>query len=190
MPNIKPFRDYDEHDVVNLFAFSGAATADKGTFVDVASFFPSNFQGWGVEDVGASNIDGVWSKRYNVKARVVNAVSGSNKTLGMLLYDVRENDENGQPLRFLPRDAKDARMVVESGEAVPILTKGIVEISGVNGVPGPGSGAMLSAANDGTLVVVHPALLSQTGFALSATKVGKFLSSTGADGYALLKIEL
>ena len=46
--NIKPFRDYDEHDVVNLFAFSGAATADKGTFVDVATFFPSNYQGFGV----------------------------------------------------------------------------------------------------------------------------------------------
>jgi hypothetical protein len=189
MPNIKPLREIDPHDVVGLFAFSGAATADKGTFVDMATFFPSNYQGWGVEDVGYAP-DGTWSKRYNVKARVVNAVSGSNKTLGMLLYDVRENDENGIPLRFTDKATKNARCVVESGEAVPILTKGWVSISGYNGVAGPGSGACLSAANDGTLVVVHPSLFSNTGTALAATRVGKFLSSTGADGYALLKIEL
>lgn len=188
--NIKPFRDYDEHDVVNIFAFSGAATADKGTFVDVSTFFPSNYQGWGVEDVGAT-FDGVWSKRYNVKARVVNAVSGSMKTLGMLLYDVRENDENGQPLRFIEKYKKDAMCVVESGEAVPILTKGIVSISGYNGVAGPGSGGCLSAANDGSLVVVHPATILASGLTnVPMTRVGKFISASGADGYAHFKIEL
>ena len=186
--NIKPLRDIDPHDVMGLFAFSGAATADKGTFVDMATFFPSNYQGWGVEDVGYAP-DGTWSKRYNVKARVVNAVSGSQKCIGMLLYDVRENDENGIPLRFTNKDTKAARCVVESGEAVPILKRGLVSISGFLGTPGPGSGAVLSAANDGSLVVLHPTAIVTTG-ATPMSKVGKFVSSTGADGYALLDVNV
>jgi hypothetical protein len=186
--NIKPLRDIDPHDTIGFFAFSGAATADKGTFVDMAVFNPSNYQGWGVEDVGYTP-DGTWSKRYVIKARVVNAVSGSQKCIGMLLYDVRENDENGVPLRFLGHDAKNARCFVESGEAVPILKRGLVSINGFLGTPGPGSGAVLSAANDGSLVVVHPTAIVSTG-ATPMTKVGKFISTTGADGYALLDVNV
>ena len=39
MPNLRPFRDYDEHDVINLFKYSGSDTVNKGTFVKI-------FSGW------------------------------------------------------------------------------------------------------------------------------------------------
>ena len=32
--NLRPFRDYDEHDVVNLFAFSGSYPQTKGNIVN------------------------------------------------------------------------------------------------------------------------------------------------------------
>jgi hypothetical protein len=178
--NIKPFRDYDEHEVINLYAFNGSS-ATKGTFVELTSLNPSDYQGWSDVNAGA-NIDGTWSKRYNVKARVSNAASGSAKVLGMLLYDVTDTDENGQQLRFIEKYKKDAMCVVESGEAVPILTRGIVELNGFAGTPAPGSGGFVSNAGDGSIYVGLP---SATG-----VKVGKFLSTTGADGYALFKIEL
>ena len=41
MPTLRPFRDYDEHDVINLFSWSGAVPAYKGTMVKIAS--PSGF---------------------------------------------------------------------------------------------------------------------------------------------------
>ena len=49
--------------------------------------------------------------------------------LGMLLYDVREDDENGEKLIFNPRKAAENDYVI-SGQAVPILTRGIVLYSG------------------------------------------------------------
>ena len=36
MANLKPFRDYDEHDVINLFAVN-SASANKGTVVTADS---------------------------------------------------------------------------------------------------------------------------------------------------------
>ena len=39
MPTLRPFRDYDEHDVINLFSWSGAVPAYKGTMVKIASNF-------------------------------------------------------------------------------------------------------------------------------------------------------
>lgn len=180
--NIKPFRVVNEYDVVNLYAFEGA-TASKGNFVELTSFNPSNHNGWSSVNVGAA-YDGTWSKRYTVNARVSYTASGSQKALGMLLYDVADTDENGQALRFIEKYKKDAMCVVESGEAVPVLTRGIVEINGFQGTPAAGSGAFVSNSGDGSVVVALP------NASVAGQKVGKFLSSTGADGYALLKIEL
>jgi len=177
---LKPFRDYNEHDVVNLYAFDGS-TASKGTFVEIQSFNPSNHNGYATVPAGAL-IDGTWSYRHQVNARVGATVSGSSKVLGMLLYDVKETDENGELLKFKPKYKRDALNCVLSGEAVPVLTRGIVEIFGFQGTPGAGSGAAISDSGDGSIAVVAPSV--------TTARVGKFLSSTGADGYALLKIEL
>lgn len=178
--NIKPYRDYDEHDVINLYAYAGA-TASKGTIVEVVNFNPSDYAGWGNANVGAA-FDGTWSKRFEVKARVKAAESGSTKVLGMLLYDVSDVTENGELVRFLPKDAKIARHLVGSGEAVPVATKGVFEVIGFNGTPSAGSGAFVADAGDGSIDVRLPNA--------PGVKIGKFLSSTGADGYALLKLEL
>jgi hypothetical protein len=178
MANLKPFRDYDEHDVINLFAYSGAS-ANKGTVVTV--------QGNGVNLLDATSLDNLspygntLSAQYNVPWTVGPAASGASKgaIVGMLMKDVRTVDENGERLIYNPRKAAEMDVIV-SGQAAPILTKGIVLVNGIVGTPNFGSGAAVSDAGGGDLKVV----------AYSSATVGKFLGPTGSDGYALLKIEL
>jgi hypothetical protein len=178
MSNLKPFRDYSEHDVINLFAFSGDS-ADKGTVV------VANGQGINLKD--ATLIDNISpygnsvSSHLSVPWTVAPAASGTTKgqIVGLLLKDVRTVDENGERLLFNPRKAAEMDVVI-SGQAAPILTQGIVLFSGIVGNPGYGSGAAVSDAGNGELKVV----------AYGSATVGKFLGPKNDEGYALLKIEL
>jgi hypothetical protein len=97
----------------------------------------------------------------------------------LLLKDVRRYDENGEQLVFNPRKAAEMDVIL-SGQAAPILTKGLVLVNGIVGTPGVGSGAAVSDAGNGDLKVVPYA---------NAT-VGKFLGPKNDEGYALLKVEL
>lgn len=176
--NIKPFRDYSEHDVVNLYAYT-LASGDKGTVVKPIAFNPDNQHTYN-GPVGAS-YDGTWSQRYGSNNRVGPAASGDAGILGILLYDVRETDENGEKLIFKGADKKAAMNAVCSGEVVPVLTKGMVYVNGHLGEAAPGSGA---AANANGGIRVTYASYNGT------DRIGKWLSPSGIDGYALLKLEL
>ena len=176
--NLKPFRDYDEHDVINLFAVSGA-TADKGTVVTAQS------NGINLKD--QTSLDNLsfaansLSAQFNVPWTVCPAASGASKgqIVGLLLKDVRTFDENGERLIFNPRKAAEMDVII-SGQAAPILTKGLVLVSGINGSPNYGSGAAVADAGDGSLKVI----------AYASATVGKFLGPKNDEGYALLKVEL
>jgi len=178
MANLKPFRDYDEHDVINLFAVN-AVSANKGTVVTADSN--------GVNLKDASSLDNLssygntLSAQFNVPWTVSPAVSGAAKgqIVGLLLKDVRRVDENGEQLIFNPRKAAEMDVII-SGQACPILTKGLVLVNGIVGTPGFGSGAAVSDAGDGDLKVV----------AYGSATVGKFLGPKNDEGYALLKVEL
>lgn len=175
MATIRPFRDYDEHEVVNLFALQGEG--NKGTFVTaVGSGFdlsaPSAFG-------NDSFIDGTVSSRFNISSRVAPAASGTLATsvLGMTLKDVRSVDENGYPLKFEPRKAAERDLVI-SGEAVPVVKRGLFLYSGVIGTPAFGSG--LAVANGGELRVDNTA----------NTMVAKALGPKDANGFVLIDIKL
>ncbi len=179
MANLKPFRDYDEHDVINLFAYSGT-TANKGAVV-VA-------QGQGVNLLDATSLDNLssygntLSAQFNVPWTVTEATAAANKSqvVGMLLKDVRTVDENGERLIFNPRKAAEMDVII-SGQAVPVLTKGVVLVNGMVGTPGYGSGARPAASGN----------LQVTGWSASDNSIiGKFLGPTGSDGYALFKLEV
>lgn len=180
MANLKPFRDYDEHDVINVFAVSGASV-NKGTVVTA--------QGAGVNLLDATSLDNLssygntLSAQFNVPWTVAPAASGASKgqIVGLLLKDVRSVDENGERLIYNPRKAAEMDVII-SGQAAPILTKGLVLVNGIVGTPGFGSGAAVSDNGGGDLKVVA--------YSNATTVVGKFLGPTGSDGYALLKVEL
>lgn len=181
--NLRPFRQYDEMDVVNLFSYSGDSTlVTKGLAVKVvgdgwtndANTSPVELLG----SVGASYTN-VVSQRYGVKAKVGLAASG-DAILGLTLMDVRELDENGEKLVYNPRKAAEMGVVI-SGQAVPVLTKGIVAYSGASNVAA-GSVAFVSGAAG--------ELAGASSLPTNATKVGKWLSKNDANSIALLKIEL
>jgi hypothetical protein len=178
MANLKPFRDYDEHDVINLFAVN-AVSANKGTVVTA--------NGNGVDlknDLSLENLSSygnTFSSQFNVPWTVSPAASGSAKgeIVGLLLKDVRKVDENGEQLVFNPRKAAEMDVII-SGQACPILTKGLVLVNGIVGTPNFGSGAAVADAGGGDLKVV----------AYGSATVGKFLGPKNDEGYALLKVEL
>lgn len=181
--NLRPFRQYSESDVVNLFSFSGDSTlVYKGLAVKVEG------NGWTNEpnsspvealgSVGASYTN-VVSQRYGVAAKVSLAASG-DAVLGLTLMDVRELDENGEKLVFNPRKAAEMGVVI-SGQAVPVLTKGLVLYSGASNVAAGSVAYVSGTAGELAGAATLPAL---------ATKVGKWLSKNDASGIALLKIEL
>lgn len=175
---IRPFRDYSEHEVVNLFALNGEG--NKGTFVTaVGNGFNFNTPSAFEDD---SFIDGSVSARFNVASKVQPAPSGTipAMVLGMTLKDVKFRDENGYPLKFEPRKAAERDLVI-SGEAVPVVKRGIFLYSGVVGNPAFGSGLAVADAGDGSLKTVA------AGHALS---VARALSAKDDNGFVLMEIKL
>ena len=188
-PNLKPLRSYDEHDVVEFFAHTDAS-ANKGSVVAISAA-EGNTNVWqNASDPATPSLSSfgqlsqvpsrAYADRKEVAWKVTNATTG-DVPLGMLLFDVRETNDFGEKYIYRPREERIERDVVVSGEAVPVLTRGVVKINGFIGTPGPGSGGALSASG-GYVAVADNVTGVET--------VGKFLTSADGDGYALFKLEL
>jgi hypothetical protein len=171
MPTLRPFRDYDEKDVINFYAWSGAIPAQKGTLVKIGG---DGFRTDSEEtqellgNYGDFSVTNVVSQRYGVIPKIVRA-DAADKPLGLMLFDVRETDENGELLKYRPRKAAEMEAVL-SGQAVPVVTRGTFLYSGIVST---GSVAVVAGAD---------AYAGQGGVvATSGTnKIGKFLGVTGA----------
>lgn len=183
MPTLRPFRDYDEKDVINLFTLTGASLPfNKGTIVKI-----EGTQGFRLDleqnemfgNYGDFSVSNTVSQRYGVVSKV-NVAGTGDFPLGITLNDMREVDENGLPLKYSPTKAAQMETVI-SGQSIPVLTRGTLAYSGVVGTITPGAPAYLGAA--GTVVTGIGAL---TGSTPGPTKVGKFLGSTGVDGTCLI----
>ncbi|NJO59158.1 MAG: hypothetical protein HC836_12725 [Richelia sp. RM2_1_2] len=193
LAKIKPFRDYSEHDVVNLFSLD-TATGDMGLLVKIKGDGWKNNDNHGIA-WNEFEIKNVYSPRWEVKSKVTVTTSG-DRAFGMTLYKVLEENQFGYPLRYDPVRLQEAQAVV-SGQAVPILRKGTVlynfgTVTGVGAVnPGPGSGLIPSTTVNGGLAVVHG--LNQTlsgGSVVRITNlVGECLGKKDADGYALINLD-
>jgi hypothetical protein len=185
---LMPFRDYDEHDVINLFAFGDTGvTLDSSTVVYAGSIVKIQ-TGWSntdetqlLGDAGAS-YNNVVSQRYGVNAEVQYCQGGSETPLGVTLYDVRENDENGELLKFNPQKAAELQAAI-SGQAVPIATKGTFLFATGAWTPAGiviAAGDSVYATGDGKI----------TNAVAENTKIGKALGAADADGSVLVKLEL
>lgn len=175
MPNIRPFRDYDEHEVVNLFGVSGSYPINKGTFVKIAVGWNSEQEIRLMGSIGASYPNAV-NERFGVSAWVTPTSSGE-LPLGMILRDCKEVDENGYPLKW-DQSKADAIGCVVSGQANPILRRGMVLYSGINGTVAAGTKLYTTAGGE----------LATSG--TSAHYVGKALGPKDTLGFALIDIDL
>ena len=185
---LMPFRDYDEHDVINLFAFGDTAvtlntttTVQAGSVVKIKTGWSNTDETQLLTDVGSS-YNNVVSQRYGVNAEVEYANGGSETPLGILLYDVREFDENEEPLKYNPQKAAELQAAI-SGQAVPVATKGtfLFATGAFQAVAGTiSAGDTLYVTGDGQI----------TNQAAENSSIGKALGGADDDGSVLVKLEL
>jgi len=192
MPNLLPFRDYSEHEVLNLFACN--VIANKGTLVAPVRSWKD---GAGVENSkndplqlsstgpGALYANTV-TNNFELVGNVTTVINHNSvpTAIGILLKDVREFDENGKKLVFDSRKAAEMDVVIKDIQAVPILTRGLILVNDIDetnrggggGAPDNGDAAYVGSngriATDGLVVI------------------GRFLSKKDEKGYALVKISI
>ncbi len=187
--DIRPFRDWDEHTVLNLIGISGVQV-NKGTFVVS--------QGSGINLLADMTLDNnswlgsVNSARFNVPQNAIPAPSGTvaNSVIGMSVKSVQTFDENGLPLKFFPQKAAQLDVVI-SGQACPIATQGFFLYSGFStgdaAVITAGTGLAVSDDGQGSLKAV--ANLTTSG-AANPYVVARALGPVNSQGYALIEIKL
>lgn len=190
---LRPFRDYDEHDVLNLFSYdttglsAGSINITKGSLVKIATGW-KNYDsgvdlGGGIEFIGGAGTlqpTNVVSQRYGVTAKVVVSTTGETP-IGMTLFDVRDADENGELLKYYPRKAAEMQAVIP-GQAVPVVTRGIFLVQGVLGSPSAGGTAYAGGTGQ---------ITSSTGIGgIANVAIGKFLGAADTNGETLVKLDL
>ncbi len=182
-----PFRQYDDNDVVNMFAYDGTDVG-AGTVVKVSAANLNEDLIDLVEDGSFLNTQGNAFSPLAVNPLRVSAAGSGDSALGIALRDVRDTDENGEKLRFYPQKKEELQAVL-SGESVPVASKGIFTF-----LEGAFTGAVLPAP--GVDVYGHAAgKLGATGG--TAVKVGSVLATgsraagdTHAGGYAIVKVDI
>jgi len=194
--SLEPYRDYSEHDVINLFSLEVASNAtlsgwkpgaggdfDAGVIVAVSNGeLPGDLPGFAPSAtgtgnaalrnyLGASNQPHVGFNSYPVVETTVevadsDSTSGSeiktNNAIGITLRQTLAYDENDENLLRYPLK-KDELQAVLPGQAVPILTRGLVLLN---------SKAIVGSVTVGTSLAVG----TDAGSVKSA---GKFIPASG-----------
>lgn len=174
-----PMRDYDEHEVINLYSYD-SNSGEAGTLVKVAA---GNLTLDPVSYVGRNTANGGWASYTHTRSQypevplkvTAATATDSGNILGMMLRDVRETDENGEKLLFYPEKKEELQCVL-SGEAVPIARRGqfAVLAKGFAGSVVPSVGDVLLPEAAGKLTGVSSAPLTT---AQEALKVGLVLGT-------------
>jgi len=137
---ILPFRQYSDHDVVNMYSIidsdvldstTGSGAGDAGVFVKVSD---GNFDNDPVTYQTNSYLGdtsypflGTTEMYPEVNLKVTGAL-GEDHCLGMTLYQTAKNDENGEKLLYNPQKQEELQAMLP-GQAVPIATKGIFTLA-------------------------------------------------------------
>ena len=164
---ILPFRQYSDHDVVNMYAVIGGdvltsttdtGAGDAGVFVKVSD---GNFDNDPVTYQTNSYLGktdypfvGTTDMYPEVNLKITGSTSGEIP-LGMTLYQTAKNDENGEKLLYNPQKQEELQAMLP-GQAVPVATKGIFTLAASafdGGVASyaPGKGIRTSLLNAGKL---------------------------------------
>ena len=137
---ILPFRQYSDHDVVNMYSVvdadvldstTGAGAGDAGVFVKVQD---GNFDNDPVTYQTNSYLGdtsypflGTTEMYPQVNLKITGAAN-LDQPLGLTLYQTAKNDENGEKLLYNPQKQTELQAMLP-GQAVPVLTKGIVTLA-------------------------------------------------------------
>lgn len=192
---LEPFRDYSEHEVVNLFSLdvptdqnlslwkagtsgvydAGVVVAAKAAVLpgDLPSPDALKIAGNLRNYLGASGQPHVGYNAYPVVEMTVEPeASDTDKAIGLTLKQTLAYDENDENLLRYPLK-KDELQAVLPGQAVPILTRGLVLLNSSAFSVEPGVGDKLMVSD------VAGQLVTSDG---SKTVVGSVLAVNDSDG--------
>lgn len=137
---ILPFRQYSDHDVVNLYALennlvldatTGTGGGDAGVFVKVSAgnfdADPVTYQTNAYLGDTSFPFLGTTEMYPEVNLKITGASSGEIP-LGLTLFQTAKNDENGEKLLYNPQKQTELQALLP-GQAVPVATKGVFTIS-------------------------------------------------------------
>ena len=167
-----PFRQYNEHFVVNMFALDTSLLSltnvtadthdatgdhDAGLLVKVSGTGADLGAGY----AGTAALNGYLGKTgyphvgFNENPEAFGKItptdgSAGDITLGVTLNQTLAYDENGEKMLYYRQKALELQGVLP-GEAVPVLTKGIITVAanGVNATNAPAAGGQVCADNAG-----------------------------------------
>ena len=216
-----PFRQYAEQDVVNMYSNATCNSStdtsgggDAGVFVSVTSgnlnLGPIQYQhdtpssiSWNTSNIPHLGKDGYPIVPLKVDAAPASAKAG--QVLGVTLYQTALKDENGEKLLYYPQKKLETQSVL-SGEAVPVLTRGVITLSLSAGTSNgasattdaagwlPGSGFKPSSSA-GLVDVCAPddsdtlGMIMATGTRVAVNTADQFAGSAGSTGhYAIVKL--
>lgn len=167
---ILPFRQYAEQDVINLYALAGAdinaqldtkGNGDAGVFVKVHA---GDLDGGPVEYnsstyLGKTDYPYVGRDYYPNNVLQIATAGTGDAVLGMTLNQTAKADENGEKLIYYPQKALENQAVV-SGQAVPVLSRGIVTLNGESAAGAFGNNAYV---DDGNWAVGNDIVIAEGG---------------------------
>jgi hypothetical protein len=163
MLRILPFRQYDENDVINLFALDGASAneattdsgaGDAGVFVTIsAGDFDKDPVSYSDDSyLGKTDYPFIKAQYPKVNLECTPAISGDS-CLGLTLRQTAKTDENGEKLLYNPVKAEELFCVLP-GQAVPVATRGVFTLAaeGYSGALTVGGGVQLSDVESGKVI--------------------------------------
>jgi hypothetical protein len=200
---ILPFRQYDDNDVINMFALQSAyvnSSTTVSSFGDAGVFVTTAVGDFNLDPItyatdsylGKTDYPFVGANQYpSVSLKIKPATSGDG-LLGITLRQTAQTDENGEKLLYYPQKAEELQCVLP-GQSVPVATRGIFTLTSgaYNGALGVGSGVKLASGVSGTVTgcaindIFRVGLVVGTGSRSSGTTTDQF-----AGTYAVIALGL
>ena len=196
-----PFRQYNEQDVVNMFALTdgevlasttGDGDGSNGVFVSVKDGnFNQDVVSYGVNSyLGNEAYPHVGAGMYPTNPLEVQAASSGEIPLGLTLNQTAKTDENGEKLLYNTTKKEELQAVLP-GQSAPVATKGIFTLSAAaTGGNALAIGGGFQAQNDGKIggIAAGSALSLGTviGTGSRATQGGNLEQFEG--GYVIVKL--
>jgi hypothetical protein len=159
-----PFRQYNETDVINMFAMgtgfinnsvTDSDNGDAGVFVTVESgnlnldtiVYDSAYDSY----LGKTNYPHVGVNQYPRVSLSLKPATSGDALLGITLRQTAKTDENGEKLLYYPQKAEEL-MCMLPGQAVPVASRGVFTLAAsafAGSVPAIGSGFKLPSGVSG-----------------------------------------
>lgn len=210
-----PFRQYNEHDVINMYALDdayvnesivGYGSGDAGVFVKVtAANLDLDPVTYGSNSyLGKTDYPFVGSQDMypTVTLKIAPTTGINERPLGIALMETAKYDENGQKLLYYPQKAQELQVSLP-GKSIPVATRGVFTVTSraFDGTLSVGQGFAISNGGNGKITgvnVYNTGLLGVAGNPVLGTVLAT--GSRGANGatitdkysgtYAVIKLGL